>query len=63
MDLAVCYDDLSLRSLPLCPLRPLRLIKKFDRVFAEGVGLLLDGIMGSIGIQGICMFPSPISRS
>ncbi len=25
--------------------------------FAEGVGLLLGGIIGSIGIHGICMLP------
>lgn len=30
--------------------------------FAEGVGLLLGGIICSIGIHGICMLPSETSR-
>ncbi|MEG4345882.1 hypothetical protein QUB70_21775 [Microcoleus sp. A003_D6] len=31
--------------------------------FAEGVGLLLGGIIGAIGIHGICMLPPEKSRS
>ncbi|MEG4573255.1 hypothetical protein QUA56_11250 [Microcoleus sp. N3A4] len=31
--------------------------------FAKGVGLLLGGIIGSIGIPGICMLPPEKSRS
>jgi len=30
--------------------------------FAEGVGLLLGGIIGSIGIHGICTLPRETSR-
>ncbi|WP_333257568.1 hypothetical protein [Microcoleus sp. B5-C4] len=37
MDLAVYYDDLSFLSLSLCPLCPLRLIKKWHQVFMAGL--------------------------
>jgi len=37
MDFALYYDALSFLSFALCPLRPLRLIKKSDMVLTFGL--------------------------